>query len=81
MDLDQWVDIQMDKGILPRPQKPQHVPDRTRYIDDKSKGDIDDDGEEEPEPTEQEEEEALYKARDWDNWKDDHEKGIGNSMK
>lgn len=24
---------------------------------------------------------ATLKAREWDNWKDDHEKGIGNRMK
>ena len=24
---------------------------------------------------------ATLKAREWDNWKDDHEKGIGNKMR
>jgi len=28
----------------------------------------------------QQEEIEEYKARDWDNWKDDHEKGAGNRM-
>ena len=27
--------------------------------------------------TEMEQDKATYKARDWDNWKDDNEKGIG----
>lgn len=36
-------------------------------------------GAEEDNLTEAEHDAATLKAREWDNWKDEHEKGLGNS--
>ena len=59
----------MDAGPAPRAHKHDYT---CNHDDDEWEGD---------DPDTEEEDAATMKARNWSNWTDDNEKGIGNRMK
>lgn len=67
MTVDQWYDEHKKQGVLPDQgiarKMPHHEDSETE--DENQKENDDDD-------------ESLQKARDWDDWKDTHQRGYGN---
>mmetsp|Transcript_36247 Transcript_36247/g.58654 ORF Transcript_36247/g.58654 Transcript_36247/m.58654 type:complete len:420 (+) Transcript_36247:40-1299(+) len=78
MDLDTMLELEMKQGKIPRPQPKPRKKERknNNYEDEETK-------EEEEHSDEDDDEEhnaRQKKRRDWDNYKDDHEKGAGNRL-
>uniref|UniRef100_A0A8C5NA84 Immunoglobulin (CD79A) binding protein 1 n=1 Tax=Gouania willdenowi TaxID=441366 RepID=A0A8C5NA84_GOUWI len=71
MTVDDWYEQHQKRGVLPDQGLPRNVP-----VED---GDAKEREEEEKErKCENDDEESLTKARNWDDWKDNHPRGYGN---
>ncbi|XP_077588437.1 immunoglobulin-binding protein 1 [Stigmatopora nigra] len=71
MTVNEWYDEHKKNGVLPD----QGVPRRVAVEEDT---DAQEREEETEKWSEHDDEEALMKAREWDDWKDDHRRGYGN---
>eukprot|EP00457_Paulinella_chromatophora_P003713 gb/GEZN01003721.1/.p1 GENE.gb/GEZN01003721.1/~~gb/GEZN01003721.1/.p1 ORF type:complete len:495 (+),score=73.80 gb/GEZN01003721.1/:574-2058(+) len=81
LTLTQWADLEIRDGRLPGPDdQPVAPPQIDRRKIASATAALSSDEEEDEEMDDQLSERATYKARDWDNWKDDHEKGAGNKL-
>ncbi|XP_021478867.2 immunoglobulin-binding protein 1 [Oncorhynchus mykiss] len=69
MSVDDWYEQHRKKNALPD----QGIPRSTEDVDGEER-----EQEEKEKRVENDDEEALQKARDWDNWKDTHQRGYGN---
>jgi len=83
MELDDWARMKQAEGYLPGERDVELA--RKRREEEEARRQRLEDGEESDEEQrktqreiEEEEEKAQREAREWDNWKDDHEKGAGN---
>ncbi len=83
MDLDDWALMKQQEGYLPT-ERDVRISERRQAeakLREQRIADGEEDDEEQMKTQKQvydEEEEAIMKAREWDNWKDDNEKGAGN---
>ena len=89
MSVEEWAEQEMREGRLPTPQQPWRMATREErgYVGtgDRENGDDgggaeegDDVGERGGESDEQRVDAKRVEEREWDNWKDDHERGAGN---
>nr|XP_046162789.1 immunoglobulin-binding protein 1 isoform X2 [Oncorhynchus gorbuscha] len=69
MSVDDWYEQHRKKNALPD----QGIPRSTEDVDAEER-----EQEEKEKRVENDDKEALQKARDWDNWKDTHQRGYGN---
>ncbi|XP_041652939.1 immunoglobulin-binding protein 1 [Cheilinus undulatus] len=72
MTVDDWYEQHRKRGALPD----QGIPRRVAVEEDCDSAEREE--EEKERKAENEDEEALRKARDWDDWKDNHRRGYGN---
>lgn len=72
MTVDDWYEQHQKHGALPD----QGIPRRVAPESDTDAKDREE--EEKEEKVEQDDEESLMKARNWDDWKDNHRRGYGN---
>ncbi|XP_076005348.1 immunoglobulin-binding protein 1 [Genypterus blacodes] len=72
MTVDDWYEQHKQRGLLPD----QGLPRSVAVEDDCDAKECEE--EEKEKKIENDDEEALQKARDWNDWKDDHRRGYGN---
>ncbi|KAM4554530.1 immunoglobulin-binding protein 1 [Odontesthes bonariensis] len=72
MTVDDWYEQHLQCGVLPE----QGIPRRVAAEEDTDAADREE--EEKEKRVENDDEESLQKARNWDEWKDDHSRGYGN---
>ncbi|KAG7518648.1 immunoglobulin-binding protein 1 [Solea senegalensis] len=72
MTVDEWYDQHRKHGALPD----QGIPRKVTVDKDTDAEEMEE--EEKEKNAEQDDEESLMKARNWDDWKDDHRRGYGN---
>ncbi|XP_072252370.1 immunoglobulin-binding protein 1 [Leuresthes tenuis] len=72
MTVDDWYEQHTKREVLPE----QGIPKRVVVEEDTDATDREE--EEREKKVENDEEESLQKARNWDDWKDDHRRGYGN---
>eukprot|EP00455_Lapot_gusevi_P028441 TRINITY_DN3036_c0_g2_i3.p1 TRINITY_DN3036_c0_g2~~TRINITY_DN3036_c0_g2_i3.p1 ORF type:complete len:397 (+),score=77.17 TRINITY_DN3036_c0_g2_i3:60-1250(+) len=78
MDEDAYLDMLERQGFFAQAHSHSSSGSSSRQ---KSSNQQAEEAEEEEEESEEAHDRATLKARDWDNWKDDHEKGGGNKMR
>lgn len=84
---EQWMEMQIAQGLVPMPEKQVVKSVDPRRIRSRPNEQTQPDTEEVPadeldgERAREAEEKARQKDANWDNWKDDNEKGAGNKMK
>ncbi|GAB5359788.1 hypothetical protein AAMO2058_000572300 [Amorphochlora amoebiformis] len=78
MTMDELIDLEIKQGKIPVPKGPQ----RKKKPHELKREEENKPGSEEHSDVEDDEEhnKKQKKKRDWDNWKDDHEKGAGNRL-
>lgn len=85
MSIEQWAEEEQRLGFLPTPQAPPRVRP-ANYVGEQhnNREQEEEDGLPVHERSDEDEETqdiSLRNQREWDDWKDDHERGAGNTMK
>ncbi|CAH1774009.1 unnamed protein product [Owenia fusiformis] len=78
--IDQWYDQQVEQGRLPKPGESNDMMNQAMNMNpgfDAEQKELEDI--EKEEKIEKDDPETLQKARDWDNWTDEHRRGWGNT--
>lgn len=80
LTVEQWQAQQVAKGLMPAPESPRARARRLAEEKERQERAEDGAGGEEREPTEAEQDAETLRQRNWDNWKDEHERGAGNKL-